>query len=81
MDQSEHGNRWLRSERVNNGGPVGNSLAPEPTARTPSLTQVNLYFKSDLAPRSTVYIYNRRAREPTASLRLVSATCAQYGVG
>ena len=41
MDQSEHRTRWPQGKRVANGGSVGNSLAPGPTAPTPNRTQVH----------------------------------------
>jgi len=46
MDQSEHRNRWPQGQRGANGGSVGNSLAPGPTAPTPNRTQVHSRFNS-----------------------------------
>jgi len=46
MDQSEHRTRWPQGQRVANGGSVGSSLAPGPTAPTPNRTQVHSRFNS-----------------------------------
>ena len=57
MDQSEHRTRWPQGQRVANGGSVGNSLAPGPTARTPNRTQVHSRFNSvDLGWHRRVHV-------------------------
>jgi len=57
MDQSEHRTRWPQGQQVSNGGSVGNSLAPGPTAPTPNRTQVHSRYNSlDLRWQRRVHV-------------------------
>ena len=57
MDQSETRIRSPQGQLVANGGSVGNSLAPGPTAPTPNRTQVHSRFNSlDLRWQRRVHV-------------------------
>ena len=68
MDQSEHGTRWPQGQRL--GPRIGRKYIRVLTLMT-SVGNAACTFDIDTRPENW----------PTANLRHVSATCAQYGIG
>jgi len=84
MDQSEHRTRWPRPNELPTEAPLttrwprGQRLRPR-IGRKYIRVLTRLTCVGNAA--CTFDIVTRRENWPTANLRHVSATCAQYGVG
>jgi len=76
MDQSETRIRSPQGQLVANGGSVGNSLAPGPTAPTPNRTQVHSRFNSlDLRWQRRVHVRHCYAPRDLANGEFETRLC------